>query len=416
MPHIKELTDLVSGLVTSVSGLKDVVEQNTAAVEAYKEAAAKGFTIPAPGDPDGEQKKEDLGIYAPYDLLEQGKRLTDVIAHPRYQMTDAKRQELAKYFILLIKAGAMNDHNAKDAFHKQYGEISKGSLVDIGDPGNAFPLPEPLATEILAYARENSVVLQKARMWNMTSDKQEFPVETGGASVNWGNETEEGGPTISEVELSAEELSSYATVKNTTLADSISDIVSWIAEVMANAAGLELDNQAFNGTGSPFQGLLTYAGKSVTFAAGETGFDDVSFDYLSEVLTKLPGKRKIGAQWFMSGEVFHYIRVLKDLNDRPIFIDSVAAGDPTAAGQTGRILGYPWNEVTNMPTTSAANTPYIVFGNLMNLVLGRRLNSTALMVNPYAEWKKNRTLFKIYQRWGMKIALADNFVRVLTHS
>lgn len=416
MPHIKELTDLVTGLVTSVSGLKEVVEHNTAAVEAYKEAAAKGFTLPNSGDPDGEQKKEDLGIYAPYDLLEQGKRLTDIIAHPKYQMTEAKRQELAKYFILLIKAGAMGDHHAKDVFRRKYGEISKGSVIDIGDPGNAFPLPEPLSSEILAYAREYSVVLQKARMWNMTSDKQEFPVETGGATVNWGNETEEGGPTISEVELSAEELSSYATVKNTTLADSISDIVSWIAEVMANACGLELDNQGFNGTGSPFEGLLTYAGKSVTFGAGETGFDDVSFDYLSSVLAQLPGRRKIGAQWFMSGEVFHYIRTLKDLNDNPIFIDSVAAGDPTAAGQTGRILGYFWNEVTNMPTSSAAATPFIIFGNLVNLVVGRRLNSTALMVNPYAEWKKNRTLFKIYQRWGMKIALADNFVRVITHA
>ena len=414
MPHIKELTDLVTGLVTSVSGLKDVVDQNTAAVEAYKEAASKGFQLPSGQTDENDQKKEDLGIYAPYDLLEQGKRLTDIIAHPRYQMSEPKRQELAKYFILLIKAGAMGDHRAKDMFRQQYGEISKGSLIDIGDPGNAFPLPEPLATEILAYARENSVVLQKARMWNMTSDKQEFPIETGGASVNWGNETEEGGPTISEVELSAEELSSYATVKNTTLADSVSDIVSWIAEVMANAAGLELDNQAFNGTGSPFDGLLTNAGKSVTFAAGETGFDDISFDYLSSVLAQLPGKRKIGAQWFMSGEVFHYVRTLKDLNDRPIFIDSVQAGDPTAAGQTGRILGYFWNEVTNMPTTSAAATPFMIFGNLMNLVLGRRLNSTALMVNPYAEWKKNRTLFKIYQRWGMKIALANNFVRVLT--
>ena len=414
MPHIKELTELVSGLVTSVSSLKDVVESNTAAVEAYKEAAAKGFQIPILPSATDEQKKEDLGIYAPYDLLEQGKRLTDIIAHPRYRISDAKRQELAKYFILLIKAGAMGDHRAKDVMRQQYGEISKGSIIDIGDPGNAFPLPEPLASEILAYAREMSVVLQKARMWNMTSDKQEFPVETGGASVNWGNETMEGGPTISEVELSAEELSSYATVKNTTLADSISDIVSWIAEVMANAAGLELDNQAFNGTGSPFAGLLANAGKSVTFAAGESSFDDISFDYLSQVLAKLPGKRKIGAEWFMSGEVFHYTRVLKDLNERPIFLDSVQAGDPTAAGQTGRILGYFWNEVTNMPTTSAAATPYIIFGNMMNFVLGRRLNTTALQVNPYAEWKKNRTLFKIYQRWGMKIALADNFVRVIT--
>lgn len=406
---IQELTGLVQGLVTDFNLVKEKVEEQSEAIAAYKEAAAKGFQIPNNPTDDDKQKLQDAGIYAPYDLMEQGKRLVDKFTHPKYQITEEKRLELAKYFILMIKAGVKQIPEARTEMLRQYGEY-KGSLVDIGDAGNVFPLPDPLAAEILAYAREVSVVMQQARTWPMSSDKQTFPIETGGASVNWGNETIEGGPTISEVELSAEELSSYATVKNTTLADTISDIVGWLAETMANAAGLEIDNQAFNGSGSPFDGLLVNAGKSVTFDAGDTGFDDIAFDYLSQTIAQLPGRRKIGAQWFMSGEVFHYVRTLRDNVDRPIFIENMQMGDP------GKILGYPWNEVTNMPTTSAANTPFIIFGNLINFVLGRRLNTTALMVNPYEEWKKNRTLFKIYQRWGMKIGLADAFVRIITHS
>jgi hypothetical protein len=56
----------------------------------------------------------------------------------------------------------------------------------------------------------------------------------------------------------------------------------------------------------------------------------------------------------------------------------------------------------------------MAFGNMQYFAIGRRLNSTALSINPYDQWKQNRTLFKIYQRWALSMAIPDGFVRLMT--
>ena len=67
-----------------------------------------------------------------------------------------------------------------------------------------------------------------------------------------------------------------------------------------------------------------------------------------------------------------------------------------------------------MTCTSAANTAFIVFGDLRYFAVGRRLDTAALAVDPYGLFTTNRTRFKLYQRWGLKIALANGFSRLLT--
>ena len=244
----------------------------------------------------------------------------------------------------------------------------------------------------------------------MTSEKQSIPVETAGVTVGWGNTTSESEPTVSECELNATELSAYAAVKNATLADSRSDIVSWITEAMAEAAGLEIDNEAFNGDGSDVcSGILSAkAGYSVVLASGSTSFSAISASALSQMIAKLDGLKKQGARFFMHGEILHYIRNLTDDNGRPIFIETVGAP------MSGTIWGYPYSEVVKMPSTSAANTAFVAFCDLRYFAVGRRLDATALAVDPYGLFTTNRTRFKLYQRWGMEMALPNGFVRMLT--
>ena len=419
MDELKKAVNTLEGLITELaSGVNDIKERqekNEAAIFEFKEMAQRGFPIPGvttylhPG-----LGSADLKEYlAPYNMAIQGKRLMDKINHPIHHISDEIRLQLATYFILFIKAGVQNDPGAMIKFREKYGVVDKAN-IDIGDVGNVFPVPDVLMTEILAFAREKSAVLQYARQWNMTSEKQSFPAETpGSAAVYWGNETEEGTPVVGEVELEAEELSSYAGVKNTTLMDAQTDITSWLAEVMAEAAGLELDNQAFNGDGSICYGILSsQCGNTVYLGgasnSGKTAFSDLAYGDLSAMIAKLPGIRKIGARWWLSGDVLHYVRIMKDDADRVIFIDPIALEVP------GKIYGYPYHEVIKMPTTTAVNTPFMAFGNMQYFAVGRRLNSAALQVNPYDQWKRNRTLFKIYQRWALKMAMADGFVRLLT--
>jgi HK97 family phage major capsid protein len=121
--------------------------------------------------------------------------------------------------------------------------------------------------------------------------------------------------------------------------------------------------------------------------------------------------RKNGGRFCMHGSILHFVRVLKDNDGRPIFYAG-SYGDNTPA----QIFGYPYTEVTKMPSTSASNTAFLSFGNLKYFAVGNRLNSTSLGINPYLLWTTNRTAFKIYQRWALAMALPYGFVRLLTHS
>jgi HK97 family phage major capsid protein len=184
---------------------------------------------------------------------------------------------------------------------------------------------------------------------------------------------------------------------------------------MAEATGLELDNVMFNGDGTTTyascSGLLSAAcGYSVVMGSGSTSFADMTGDNLSEMIKALDGLKKQGAGFYFSGTGIHYVRILKDSNNRPVFIDSYGSEVPMKA------LGYPITECTKITGTDAANAAFGLFGNLRNFLVGRRLDSAALSVDPYGLWTTNRTRFKIYQRWGLKIGLANAFCRILTHA
>jgi len=407
---IAELTGLIRDMAGSFGGIKEKQEVMEAQLAAYQEAGKRGFPINGPV-PLGEIPADEAkSIFGRFELARQGKKLMDKFQHPAYQIDEEKRIELAKFFCLVVRAGSHQEPQAREKFREIYGEASEDQRkTALGDTGNVFPVPDIVEVEILAFAREKSVVLQYARQWDMTSDKQSFPQESAAATVGWGNTTPAGDPTIAEVELDAEELSAYSTVRNTTLADARSDIVSWLTETMAEAAGLELDNQGFNGDGTVFTGILSSSCGYSIILTGST-FADITADALSEMIAKLDGLKKQGARFFAHGQNLHYVRILKDDQSRPIFIETVGAP------MSGTIWGYPYSEVIKMPSTTGASTAFVSFGNLRYLAVGRRLDTATLSVDPYGLFTTNRTRFKLYQRWAIKMGLPNGFVRLLTGS
>jgi HK97 family phage major capsid protein len=409
---ITKLTAAVETLaaeVTGIGSLKEKVETMEAKIAAYTEAVEKGF--PLPNSPVTEAHAEKF--YQGFELAVQGKTLIEKFERERKNVgpmgDPVAREEIAKCLLLFVKGGLLQDPFAAQEYRKLYPvSILK---TPVGDGGNVFPVPDILEAAILMYARNDSVVLQDATVVDMISSKQSWPRETAGVTVGWGNTTAESEPTIDEVELDAEELSAYAAVRNHQLADARSDIVSWILGAMANACALEIDEQAFNGDGAglpggdPFSGLFTTGTscESVVMGAGER-FADINDDYLSQMIVKLDGVRKVGAKWYMNGALQHYMRMLKDTQGMPIFFPgNIAAGMPAT------IMGYPQVEAVKCPSTDGGSKPAIVFGNMKHLYVGRRLNSTALMVDPYGLFTTNRTRYKIYQRWAIEAALPKGF-------
>lgn len=372
--NVKELQGVIDEIATKVAGLnglKEKQEELEAKIAAYDEAVAKGFPLPIEGkDSDGND------LYCGFSMAHQGKKLVDKFENPGgYHMSPERKQEIAKVLLLFVKGGIQMDPFAareyKDKYRMKTGEV-------IGDSGNVFPVPDILETEILAYAREKSILLRDATVIDMTSIKQSWPIETGNSAVGWGNTTAQSNPDIDEIELDAEELSAYSAVRNHQLADARSDIVSWLLINLATACGLEIDNQGFNGRkaggSDPFDGICSVnesSVQSVTMGAGER-FVDINDDYLSQMIAKLDGLRKQGAQFYMNGAVMHFIRQIKDGVGNPIFMPG-----NIATGQPSTIYGYPNSEAVKMNSTDSASKVAAIFGNMKQLFIGRRLDSTA---------------------------------------
>jgi HK97 family phage major capsid protein len=408
MDHVKQLTELIQSMASNLNTVKEKQEEMEMQIASYKEAANRGFVLPT-GDLKQPEEKDMKSFLGSFDMTKQGKRLMDSAYH-KHVISDDTRQEMAKYFCLFIRAAVMQEPEAFKKFHEEY----KGTTTDVGDAGNVFPIADIVDSEILTYARESSVILQQARIWDMATDTTSFPAETAVSNTYWGNTSVEAAPTIGEVELKADELSAYAAVKNVTLADARSDIVSWLTESFAEALGQALDTASFVGDGGGLYGgvsglLSAKCGKSLVMS-GSTAFSQLSATHLSNMIAQIDGLRKQGARFYMNGAIMHFVRNLRDSNQGLIFQPTV--GDPVS----GTIWGYPWQEVITMPSSSAANTAFIVYGNLKHFAVGRRLQVASLQVDPYGLWTTNRTRFKIYNRWALNLALPNAFCRLLTNA
>ena len=415
---IKELTGLIREIGGSVDAVKEKAEKNEQAMAAFLEAQKRGsFTLP---DPENMTEEEIKAAYAPYDMEKQGQRLMDKFVHPTHTIDDATRVELAKWYITMVKATVIGDMRAKQALWTEW--PSKDPVIealrmrkDVGLATTDFPVPDIVEAEILAYARERSVMLQDARVVDMISDKQSYPSETAGAGVYWGDAVPAGDPTADEVELDTEELNSYSTAKEDVLMDARSDIVSWLTESMAEAAALELDDAGFNGDGSSaygsHSGVIVAAGYSVVFDSTSTNFSAITLPDISEAIMALDGLRKIGAKFYLHGTGLHWVRMLRDDQGRPIFVDTT--GNTNTLAGAGKLFGYPVQEVIKMPTT-AASACFALFGNMRGFLVGRRLASTTLKVDPYGLIMTNRIRYKIYQRWALKTGLPNNFCKIVT--
>lgn len=322
---------------------------------------------------------------------------------------DEKRAEMAKHLLMCLKASAGDPKAVMDYQDWR----AKADLAEGTGSTGGFLVPDEFADEIYMFASLQSVGLRDARIWPMGSDVRRVPAENARVSVAVVAEATASGasdPTWNEVVLTAKKLTAYTTASNELLEDNIVDVVSYLTEIFAEAVGQEIDNQIFNGTGSPVSGLLTAAaGFSVVMSTGLTNFSSISGDNLVDMIDKIPQQAELGAKFYFNKNILTYIRKLKDTQNQYLF-------SPIAGGLPTDIWSYPYERVPKMPGTSASGTGkgFVLFGNLKYFALGRRRDSMSLMVDPYGKFLEGQTRFKIEPRWAWGIGLANAFCRLVT--
>jgi HK97 family phage major capsid protein len=290
----------------------------------------------------------------------------------------------------------------------------KAAMVEGTDALGGYLVPDEFQWDLIELAKEVSFLLSEATVLTMGSDTLSMPAELSRVSMNWISELSgitASDPTFSQVKLTAQKLAGLTTaMSNEVLADSNIDIVSLLTRQFSYATGIELDNQALNGTGSPCSGMLTAkAGYSVVLGSGSTSFSAVTFDVVRSMVRKLASADSAAAKFVYSKDIQYYLETLKDTTGRSLYREPANA-------QPAALYGRPIIEASNAPLDAASGTgvAFAVLGAWKNFYVGRRRGEMTIDVDPYVAFSTDATRFRMVTRWGLACARTAAFCRLVT--
>lgn len=316
------------------------------------------------------------------------------------ELTPAESRELCDKLFIESVQGRIDEKSMKAAMQED--TVTEG--------GYLVPTPQDLIGEIIRLAEPASVALQDCQRIPMRSLTLPLTTEASTITVTWieeEGEVQESEPTLGRLTLTAKKAGAYATVSNELLADAAADVVNYINLLMGEAIGQELDNQVFNGTGTPCSGVLTAsAGYSVVMDTTSTNFSEVNGDMLSDMIRNIKPSALAGAKFYYHRLIEHYVRILKDDNGHPIY-------SPIGGPQNATIWGMPKALVEKCPSTTGVDTAFVMFGNLKFFALGTRQIAT-MAIDPFGLFTTDQSRLRVLSRWGLSILIANAFVRLLT--
>jgi len=308
-----------------------------------------------------------------------------------------------KYFQMLArkdKAGIQKLclETAKDV------EAEKKALV-----GGSNLVPAPVRAQIYEVATKYGVLRRNASVFQMTSDTLKLPTAGNdltltdtSAGVAYTSKT----VTVSSATLTAVKSTGYIDLEEETLADANISVLNYIYEVFGRAVGKYEDTKGFtDGTA----GILA-TGTAYTLGASDDAFEDLDFTDLSAIPVTLSEGHRDGAKFYMHATILAMLQQKQDSNNNFIF-------SPPGADMPGRIWGWPYETSEVLPDTgdSAADTEFMVFGNLKNYAMGVRTPlNLSLLDQVVATNGKVRVL--AMQRLAFAMMNATDVLVVTTHA
>lgn len=390
----KEVQDLKQALA-DLTGKLDTSEKEMKAIKVELEAVK---ALPAQSPLPKVRAHEK---YMGYDLSKQGLELKT--------KDEETKDRVSKWLISVINASMRVPRITAES--QDY--LQKANTLTEADATYAgYLVPDEYTMEVLSFARQASFALANCRIFPMSEMIRRVPAENALVSVAWtseGSAATQTNPTVAEVVLTAKKLDAFGIMSLELMQDAQIDIVSWMTGQFGEALGLELDNQCLNGTGSPCSGILSAAVSYSVVMAG-TAFSSITGDDLSNMIAQLPINRLAGAKFVLHRTPLHYIRTGKASTSGVYQWGQMASGDAPS------IWGYNYIVSEKSPGTTGAATPFIVFGDLRNFILGRRFAPITLDLDPYTYFKESKVQFRIVNRWAAQIGMAGAFCRLLTHA
>ena len=228
---------------------------------------------------------------------------------------------------------------------------------------NGVIIGTTIANKIIMTAYNMSPILQQATKYNVKGNL-EIPVYGKGEkdsdiTVAYGedfNELVEKAGKFTSVSLKDYLVGALAKIGNSLVNNTDVDLVNIVINIIAEYVKMFLEKEALNGTDNKIQGCRDI--KQIH----EVATPVITYDDLVKLKNKVIQSFRKGSIWVMSQETETALELLKDANDRPLFVP-----DPTGEFDA-MVLGYPVYVSDNMPNIEAGKKP-IIFGNFSGLAL-----------------------------------------------
>lgn len=183
-------------------------------------------------------------------------------------------------------------------------------------------------------------------------------------------------PTYGQIQFSAYLASSDQVLLSVQLLqDSAFDLEPELSQAFGTRLG-RLTNLAYtkgSGSGQP-TGLITAilaqaspntvtaVGSNTNDGAGGTEANSIGSDDLDNLISAVDPAYRVNGKFMMSWKVIDTLRKLKDKYGRPLWVSSLAVGEPD------RIFGYPFDWNADMDIVGAGNNP-VLFGDFSKYII-----------------------------------------------
>jgi HK97 family phage major capsid protein len=310
------------------------------------------------------------------------------IPHPSsLNSSKAERSKILKTF-RFFNAVAQNDHQTLRSIMQTYEPEYVRTLspqIEGTNSAGGYLVPQEFYADVLFLLNEYGFARKYCAQIQMSTNILNVSTLTGKPSVSWVSEdttipASKG--TFGRLVLTAQKLAAIYPISNELLMDANVDVYNTILRIFVEVFGQQEDTQVFNGTGSPFTGILNTSGVVTTYlgassTSGKTHYTDITLDDLINLVQSIGPAQQRGASLFVEQNTLTDLLKKKDANSRYLW-DLATSNDPNINGAIGfnatnlKFHGYPVVALPNgviingYDTGTHPSTPFAVFGNLQN--------------------------------------------------
>ncbi len=316
-------------------------------------------------------------------------------------------------FLKALSGGDVQTLRSMDQIERVNKNLTEGNTTAGG-----FLVPDEFMMEVQRLVPDYGVIRRNVRIIPMRFDTINIPAS--GTTENSAIWTAEGAqilqtdPTFRQLTLTINKLAALPVLSNELLADADIPIIQYLADIISSSFASEEDNQGFNGTGSPFVGLLSATGVPTTPLASGTAMTMLSYPELVKMTTNIYSNATAGAKFYFHRSMLGHMRSRIS-----------TTGQPILAPNQNELAGFPFEAAERLPSTSHASAnvgtfPFAIFGNLSRaMAMGERGSMTMKIgeegtVAGNNLFEKDMICLRVIERVALGVLLPSAYTRLTT--